>query len=281
MPPHQYLEQLADEEVRKGILNQLKSRIGSAIDKGTQTFELQIVQHIGTQTYFSSTHQNAVNRFGKCAYEAIGELRDYLVSAGNENVSFHGIFGSNGAKVFSENVDSWKSYMKDATFFDGRAFSTPMINTIRALRPENVRIFNTAGDWLAPNNPFVHSIGNHDVAKSLKDTFPTLTVGWIDPLDRLDRVGAGHLAAMAYNPEKKFLVKFWGDSGYSKPKILSSADLLPNLVSSSISTTQESGVSMKMEIEPDSVHKDTTGILDKLKKDVLNTRQDNRMSCPT
>jgi hypothetical protein len=278
MPPHQDLEKLTDDEVRQEILNHLKARVASGIDGGIQTFELQLIQHIGTQTYFSPAHQKAVNRFGKCAYEAIGEFRDYLASKVHKNAEFHGIFGSNGTKVFSENVDAWKPYMKDATFFDGRAFWTPMVETIRALGPENVRIFNTAGDWLAPNNPFVHSIGNHDVAKNLKDTFPKLTVGWIDPLDRVDHVGAGHVAAMPYNLEKKFLVKFWNGYGYSKSEKLASADLLPKLVSSSVPTTQESGVSMKMKVDPNFVDKDITGDSDKLKKEVLNGRQSSDMS---
>ena len=277
MPPYQELKKLTDDQIQQEILNQLKSRVESGIDGGVQTFELQIVQHIDTKTYFNDKYQKAVNRFGKCAYEAIGELRSYLASAGHKNPSFHGILGSNGTKVFSENIDAWKTYMNDATFFDGRAFKTPMIDTIRVLGPENVRIFNTAGDLPAPNI-FKHSIGNHDVAKSLKDMFPALKVGWIDPLDRVDIVGAGHLAAMKYNPEKKFLVKLWNSSGYSKTEKLSSADLYSKWVSSSVPTTQESGVSMKMEVKPDSVHKDTTGTLDKLKKDVLNSRQSDDMS---
>ncbi|OHB56976.1 MAG: hypothetical protein A2173_09260 [Planctomycetes bacterium RBG_13_44_8b] len=277
MPPHQNLEKLTDDQIRQEILSQLKSRVESGIGKGVETYELQIIQHIGKETYFDDKHQKAVNRFGKCAYDAIAELRSYLASTDHKNLSFHGILGSNGTKVFSENIDAWKMYMNDATFFDGRAFKTPMIDTIRALGPENVRIFNTAGDLPAPNI-FKHSIGNHDVAKSLKDMFPAITVGWVDPLDRIDIFGKGHLAAMKYNPEKKFLVKLWNSSGYSKPERLSSADLHSKWASTSVSTTQESGVSMKMKVEPDSVHKDSTGTLDKLKKDVLKSQQSDDMS---
>ena len=278
MPSHENLEKMTDSQIRQTIFDSLKSRVESGLAHNTAAFELQIVQHIGQLTYADKNHQEAVNRFGKCVYESIGELRDYLTAKEYQNIAFHGVFGSNGTKVFSENIDSWKSYMNDAVFFDGRAFKTPMIDTIRVLGPENVRIFNTAGDWPAPNNPFAHSIGNHDVVKSLKDMFPALTVGWIDPLDRLDVVGAGHLAAMVYDPEKKFLVKFWDGSGYSRPEKLSSVDLLPKLAGSSISATQESGVSMKMKVEPDSVHKDSTGTLDKLKKNVLKSQQSDDMS---
>ena len=226
MPPHEKMARMSDQQIKQEITEAVRARVDSGISRNVATFELQIVEHIGKLTYADKKHQEAVNRFGKCAYEAIGELRTHLIDKGNHNPVFHGVFGSNGTKVFSENVDAWKSYMSDATFFDGRAFKTPMIETINTLKAENVRIFNTAGDLPAPNFPWARSIGNHDVAKDLKRTFPSLTVGWIDPLDRVDFVGKGHLAGMSADATPRLLVKFWDEGGYTEPVKLSSSGLL-------------------------------------------------------
>lgn len=287
MSPHEEMAKMSDQQIKQGIIYALKKRVDSGISKSVATFELQIVEHIGTLTYADDKHQDAVNRFGKCAYEAIGELRTYLMDKGNENPIFHGVFGSNGTKVFSENVDAWKSYMKDATFFDGRAFKTPMIETIKTLGAEKVRIFNTAGDWPAPNFLWLQSIGNHDVVKQLKEIFPTLTVGWIDPLDQVDFVSKGHLAAMQSDPNLRFLVKFWKSGSYTEPATMSSTQLLPRLPADISGANRakmkggESGVSMQMDVKADSVQKDHTGTLDKLKSDVLGNRpQGDRVSWP-
>lgn len=280
MPPHEEMAMMSDQQIKQGIIDALKNRVNSSISKNVATFELQIIEHIGTLTYADGKHQGTVNRFGKCAYEAIGELRTYLMDKRHEDPVFHGIFGSNGTKVFSENVDAWKSYMKDATFFDGRAFKTSMIETIRTLRPENVRIFNTAGDYPAPNFPWIHSIGNHDVVKDLKSIFPALTVGWIDPLDRMDFFGKGHLAAMKSDPIARFLVKFWSGDSYTEPGKMSSAQLLSRLpaevggVNGAQNIGRESGVSMQINVKERSVRKDEADRLDTLKSDVLDNRPD-------
>lgn len=278
MPPHEEMEKMSDQQIKEGIIDALKKRVDSGISKNVATFEFQIVEHIGTVTYADDKHQGAVNRFGKCAYEAIGELRTYLMDKGNANPIFHGVFGSNGTKVFSENVDAWKSYMKDATFFDGRAFKTSMIETIRTLGAKNIRIFNTAGDYPAPNFPWIHSIGNHDVVKALKNMFPNLTVGWIDPMDRVDFIGKGHLAAMKSDPKPRFLVKFWNGNSYTEPTKLSSAHLLPRLpagvtrADGANTMRQESGVSMQMDVKDKSVREDESETLDTLKIDALDNR---------
>ncbi len=281
MPPHQELAKMSDEEVTRSIAAALTRRADAAIAKNITTFELQMVQHIGPWTYVSTTHQQAVNRFGKCAYEAIGQLHTHLVEKGAQSAVFHGVFGSNGTKVFAENVNAWKAYMKDATLFDGRAFRTAMIETINALGAQNVCVFNTAGDLPAPNFPWIHSIGNHDVVKDLKSSFPGLTVGWIDPLDRVDHVGAGHLAAMVSRPEPVFLVKFWDGHRYSDPAELSSAKLVTKisrgagLSGKTDGPVQESGVSMQMDVNAESLHDGDAEALDSLKKDVLDKRPDD------
>jgi len=258
MPPHEQLGRMSDSEVTDEILGALKTRVDSGLSRNVTTYEVQVIEHIGTVTYASDGHQQAVNRFGRCAYEAIGMLRGYLSEKGHSDQAFHGVLGSNGTKVFSENVSAWKGYMTDATFFDGRAYKTPMVETIRALGEGNVRIFNTAGDWPAPNYPWVHSIGNHDVTKDLKRMFPGLTVGWIDPLDRLDHVGNGHLAAMKSEQDPRFFVKFWQGNSYSTPVRMSSAQLAPGCAGSAHDTGpgksmgKESGVSMKETVGPES-----------------------------
>ena len=286
MPPHEEMARMSDRQIKQEITEAVRARVDSGISSNVATFELQIVQHIGTLTYADKKHQEAVNRFGKCAYEAIGELRTHLIDKGNHNPVFHGVFGSNGTKVFSENVDAWKSYMSDATFFDGRAFRTPMIETINTLKAENVRIFNTAGDLPAPNFPWARSIGNHDVAKDLKRTFPSLTVGWIDPLDRVDFVGKGHLAGMSADATPRFLVKFWEGRSYTQPEKMSSDRILPRLPGGVLSglqgpSVQESGVSMQMDVSDKSVEKDETGALEGLKRNVLGSRpEDGGLSWP-
>lgn len=277
MPPHKELRTMSDAEVTKQIFGALKTKVESGITGGRTTFELQIIEHIGTITYVSKGHQEAVNRFGKCAYEAIDMLHDYLYARGYQDQKFRGIFGSNGTKVFSENAAVWKGYMHDASFFDGRAFKTPMIETIKALGEKNVRIFNTAGDYPAPNNP-AHSIGNHDVVKDLKSMFPGLTVGWVDPTDRIDFVGFGHLAAMQSDVSQRFLVKFWTGDSYTPSTRMSSAQLLPRVPVAGTfpgvakSVGQESGVSMKTEIGLGSVSQDESGKTQKILKKALKDR---------
>jgi len=279
MPAHQDLAEMSDEQVKTEIFEALKKKVEHGIASGSRTLELQIVEHIGTQTYASPTHQEAANRFGKCAYEAIGMLHDYLEAKGYGKHSFRGIFGSNGTKVFSENVSSWKSYMEGADFFDGRAFETPMIETIAALGPENVRIFNTAGDWPAPSGPFARSIGNHEIVKGLKDIFPSLTVGWFDPLDRLDfsLLGKGHLAAMQWDTKLRLLVKFWNGKSYTAPVKTSSSEQLPrfgseNAKASAANGTKESGVSMQMSVRADSFSKEKGDSLRRMRAEILKSR---------
>ncbi len=275
MPPHEKMNEISYQQIKEKILTALKKRVDYGISKNVVTFELQIIEHIGTATYGNRKHQSAVNLFGKCAYEAIGELHIYLKDKGEQNIVFHGVFGSNGTKVFSENVNAWKSYMNDATFFDGRAFKTAMIETIKSIGAKNTRIFNTAGDYPAPNFPWIHSIGNHDVGKALKKQFPSLTVGWIDPLDRVDFIGKGHLAAMKSDHEARFLVKFWKGDSYTEPMKISGAQLLPQVgvrMGTVSAVRQESGVSMQMDLKKGSVKNDASETLDTLMNSVLESR---------
>ncbi|HON07190.1 MAG TPA: hypothetical protein PLW02_03710 [Verrucomicrobiota bacterium] len=278
MPPVEEMDKMSDQQIQQKIIDVLTQRVDAGISKNVRTYEIQIIEYIGTLTYFYPKYQNAVNRFAKCAYEAIGNLNGNLRQEGHNGITFHGIFGSNGTKAFSENVSAWCSYMKDAVFFDGRAHKTAVIETIRTLGAENVRIFNTAGDWLAPNFPWIHSIGNHDVSKQLKEMFSALTVGWIDPLYKLDYIGNGHNVAMKSDSTKHFLVKFWKGDSYTEPTKMSSSQILSQLpvevsVKNGVNISGgESGVSMQMEVKNLSLQKDETGKIDAIKNEIINNR---------
>jgi hypothetical protein len=270
MPPHEEMVRMSDEQIKQVIFDGLKKRVDSGTTMNVKTYELQIIQHIGPWTYPHNKHQVAVNRFARCAYAAIGKLNDHLRETCHQSAEFHGIFGSNGTKAFSESIAAWHSYMKDAVFFDGRAFKTAMIETIKTLGAKNVRIFNTAGDLPAPNFPWIRSIGNHDVVKQLKSRFPALTVGWIDPLDRLDFMGNGHLAAMQSDPTPRFLIKFWNGNSYTKPAKMSSEQLFPYMTARE--TGKEAGVSMQMVVNDEALQEDETGKLDVRRNNILKNR---------
>lgn len=223
-PDHEFRE-MTREKLTQTIFNTIKSRIDEGLAAGNTIFEIQLVQNINTKGYFNPIRQKMVNDFGDSAYMAIGKVNDYIKSRGLHTHNY-AICGSNGCKVLTENIQSWRSYLQGASMYDGRAFKTPTIDTIKTLK-ENIRFFNTAGDFAAPNNFFVHSIGNHDVSKELKKLFPGIQVTWLDPIDRLDLLfGTGHVAGM--NSNSKFLAKdFTGDS-YTTPQKMTAADLWPN-----------------------------------------------------
>ncbi|MCR4321532.1 MAG: tetratricopeptide repeat protein [Candidatus Brocadiaceae bacterium] len=226
MPSDRDFQKMNDVELTRSIYDAIKARVDGGLAVGTRAFELQLIQHIGKPGYFDPSRQDAVNRFGKCAYEAIGMLNNHLKQT---NLTPYNYFvgGSNGTKVFTENVQAWKPYMHKADLFDGRAFKTPTIEAIVALRPENVRMFNTLGDFPAENVPIAHSIGNHDVVKDLKKQFPALTSVLLDPRDRPNIVGFGHLAGMDQN--SKIVAKYLNTDGisYTTSREMTGRDLLP------------------------------------------------------
>lgn len=220
MPRDQEFRGLSRSELTRQIFDGVKARVDQGLAAGTTRFEIQLVQNIKTGGYLDAGRQRMVNEFGAAAYDAIGHLRTDLQSNKTMVVSTYGIVGSNGAKAFTENVSSWRSYMGGVSMFDGRAFKTPTIDTIKALGAENVRIFNTKGDWMAPNVPVAHSIGNHDVVKALKQDFPGITAVWLEPTDR-----GAHLAGM--NADRHFLAKTFEGSSYGPARAVTGRELLP------------------------------------------------------
>jgi tetratricopeptide (TPR) repeat protein len=226
MPDDREFKRITKEELTSRIFESMKSRVDGGLASKNRHFELQLVQNINTWGYFDKDRQNMVNDFGECAYKAIGMLNDYLKGKGFSTYNYS-VAGSNGTKVLTENVGAWKSYLNKADLFDGRALEAPTTEAINTLSARNVRIFNTAGDHLAPNFPFLRSIGNHDVVKDLKHSFPELTAMWLDPTDRLDIVTAGHVAGM--DPNSRFVAKVFTGNSYTNPTAVTGRDLLPKV----------------------------------------------------
>jgi Tetratricopeptide repeat len=209
------LSSIEKAQLQRTIYDGLKNRVESGI-RSTNEFEIQIVQHINLKGYTNPGRQNSVKEYGAIVYDAIGKMHKYLESQKNYKTDFTFYGGSNGTVVFTENIDHWSSYMNRANLYDGRASEKGTIETIRTLSSENVRIYNTAGDLPAPDLiPFIdNSIGNHNVTKRLKKDFSDLTVIWLDPIDRIDITGKGHIGGMQEG--SVFLAKEYNGKGYTK-----------------------------------------------------------------
>lgn len=184
MPDDGTFKSLSTEALRKQIVQDLKAQVDRGINAGLNQFEIQLVQDINLAGYISlgpDDRQGMVDRFGAAAYGAIADLNAYLRDK-NVNTTNRAIVGSNGAKVFVANVDAWQlngqSMWHSVDFFDGRAYSTPMVEAIQNIGASRVRIFNTAGDLWAPFTEWgLRSIANRNTARYLKDVhFPDLRV---------------------------------------------------------------------------------------------------------
>ncbi|MDR4468943.1 MAG: hypothetical protein MRJ68_11730 [Nitrospira sp.] len=184
MPDDHEFQSLSTEALRQRIVQDLKAQVDRGISAGLSQFEIQLVQDINGAGYISfglDDRQGMVDRFGAAAYGAIADLNAYLRDRG-VNTTNRAIVGSNGAKVFAANVDAWQlkgqSIWESADFFDGRAYSTPMVEAIQKIGASRVRIFNTAGDLWAPFTEWgLRSIANRNTGRYLKDThFPDLRV---------------------------------------------------------------------------------------------------------
>jgi hypothetical protein len=206
--------------------NRIQPLIDKGIKEGITAFDIQVIQNINTLGYPDSQRQMSVNIFGSCAYGSIGMVNDYLQSI-QLPASFYSITGSNGCKVFTENIHTCKSYMKGAWMYDGRAFYTPTKETIQILGPENVHIHNTRWDHMAPNNPFRHSIGNFDVVTRLRRE-TGVNQKWLHPLDGGFMFGAGHVRGMTHYDAQMLMKQSSTPTGaFSKPIKIISADILP------------------------------------------------------
>ncbi len=222
MPPDNEFNKMTKSQLTQSIYEKVKARVDGGLAVGTKNFELQLVQNINMGGYFDGNRQKMVNDFGECAYKAIGMIHNDLKSKNLDTYAYATV-GSNGTKVFTENVTSWKSYMKGTSLYDGRAFKTPTIDTIKTLGEKNVHIFNTKGDLPAlPPNPLLNSIANHDVTKSIKKEFPGINVTLLDPIDR---DGLVHISGMS--SDARFLAKdYIGGNSYTTPKQVAGGDFL-------------------------------------------------------
>lgn len=205
--------------------NTIQPLIDKGIDEGITTFDIQVIQNINTLGYPDSQRQQSVSTFGTCAYRSIGMVNDYM-KTNQLPASFYSITGSNGCKVLTENIHV-SPYMKGAWLYDGRAFYTPTKEMIQILGPENVHIINTRWDHMAPNNPFVHSIGNFDVTSRLRRETGVNQI-WLHPLDGGFFFGAGHVRGMTGFYDQALMKQSSSSLGsFSEPIKVIGADVLP------------------------------------------------------
>ena len=177
MPSYEALTSITeDSRLSDDILRTVRSKVKSSLAQGTTRFELQLVQHVGTAAYFNADHQRAANRFGKIAYGAIKRMSEELAATGYHQ-RYHAVLGSNGTKVFVENVDAWRGCIHDATFFDGRAYKTPTMDAIRTLGAQNVRIFNTPATTRPPTPSSPNQSGTTTSPRSSSASFLASRLG--------------------------------------------------------------------------------------------------------
>lgn len=227
MPPDNSFRNMTTEQMTKEIYKQVIPRINEGLATGNKDFEIQIVQNINKLGYFDPNRQKLVNDFGEVAYKAIGMINDNIKTKGL-STNIYGYLGSNGTKIFNENISAWKSYKSDwrhLNEYDGRASKSSTIDMINELGAEKVHGFNTRGDLPAPNDmPFAKdSIGNHDVLKEVKKDIPGFQVTLLDPIDRPNIFGFGHIAGMSGN--SRFLAKDYNtDDSYTPPQKVTGSD---------------------------------------------------------
>lgn len=160
MPSDKDYDRMSKTQLISMIRDSISAKVSKGLAKGVDRFELQIVQNINTLGYVYKQRQYKVNEFGATVYKAI-EMVNNDLNANGVDVFNYAIVGSNGTKVLTENVASWRSYLRGIDFFDGRAFWTPTVKTIETIGQDNVRFFNTFGDIPAPYTPLgMRSIGS-------------------------------------------------------------------------------------------------------------------------
>lgn len=190
------LRTLSHEALVAEIAGPLRERIRNDIANGVHEFEIQFVQNINSYGYPWPHRQGAVKTFGDAAYEAFGQVLEEMRGQ-TRNIAVDGTFGSNGATMFAKSIEAWRGYsdlIQRVTWVDGRALEADARGAIDALGASKVRITNSFGDLPAmPLNTsgFLHSIANHDVARSLLADYAELTVLLLRPRDRDVTLGLG------------------------------------------------------------------------------------------
>jgi hypothetical protein len=229
MPDEARLNGPAGAQLENEIFESLKARVDGGLAVGNRAFEVRLVQDINGWGYPGEDRQEFVNRFGVCAYGAIRRLNDYLVSK-QLQPDFIAVMGSNGGKVFTENVAAWKGTFHQAIFFDARAFRTPVIETIRELGAKNVTIVNTRGDFPAP--PILaQSIACHDVARGIQKQNPELNVFLLNNRSRPNFPTEVHVSGMT-KPADIFQVERITTAGRSDAREMTGRDFLRGLLPS-------------------------------------------------
>lgn len=229
MPDDQRFVSMSDQQLSREIATAVGDRIQRGVEMGLDTFEVQLVQNVNTGGYFSKDRQEAVSRFVGTAFSGLAPVVDGLRERGY-GVATRAIVGSNGVKALTDNVPAWSGFLGGADFFDGRAFLTPMVETIEALGAENVRFFATHGDLPAPYTPIgFRSVGSFDTIKDLKNRFPQVSAFLLSPLQDLRPLGSGHLAGMLH-PDGDFALSEYVGGGRMRtplPWTVKGRDLRP------------------------------------------------------
>ncbi len=206
MPKGVAIEPSGIEQLKARFVKEITERVDAALKAGMTEVEIQLVEDVSRIGYFAPWRQDALDRFGAAAYGAIGELNTRL-GQGGVKVASRANLGSNGTKVFANNVDAWspkgKAIWESVDMFDGRAFMVPMVKVIDRIGFSRVRLFNTKGDWLAPNLGFAYrSIGNSATSIQLRDHyFPLLKVYMLNALGGI----GGHISGM--DDANRFLIE--------------------------------------------------------------------------
>ncbi len=201
MPDDNTFNGLSTQQLTGQLLGTLVQGVEEGRKAGVSGFEVRVVQHISRLGYATAERQAKVERFGEAAYAALAMLDGYLGTQGYE-VSRDGILASNGTTVGAKNANYLAGW-SHLDFVDGRADKADVIRVIGQIGAQNVRIFNTHGDWpaatgaesaaldawfslqfgdlaaLAKELLLGHaaaSIGNFDTSRELKEQFPELKV---------------------------------------------------------------------------------------------------------
>ncbi len=209
----------------------IHGKVTTGLAQGIDTFEIQFVQNINEAGYINADRQALVKEFGASAYKALGQVIDNVEQTGRQ-VGTYAIVGSNGTTMLTENIAHWQrngqSYLKGVDFFDGRASFKATKATIAAIGQENVRFFNSKGDWPAPNHPGKRSIGNWQVVKRLQASYPSVRSYYLDLQSSDWDIGHGHITGMLF-PQGKFRVREYraGQGTFALPEPVQGHDLRP------------------------------------------------------
>ncbi len=251
---------------------EINKKINEGVANGIRVFEIQLIQDIGLTGYKTDIRQDLVRDFGDAAYTAIAMKEGDLKREGF-SITNNAVCGSNGCKVFTENISAWKPIGISGLYaFDSRASKEPTIEAARTIIENNgiVKLFGTKGDAFAPNYNRAQLAGNYDVLKEIKDAHvPEAHVYWLNKANLIDLTPlpglSTHVSGM--DPKNRFSVKeYLGNGKHTRPTEVMDNRFLPAFHLDSNKSTQIMPDLLKTVIE----HKTTTqklNVLDNLSID--------------